>query len=380
MDSTTPPPAGRLLYAASESSANMLYACGLMIPDPFLCYEIPGETGIVLSPLEVGRAAKEAKAGVRVLSIEQAAAEWSVPKGRRTTADLVCALARRGGVRHWQVPSDFPYGLAVQLRRRRLVLTPAGDFFPCRAVKSAAEVELVREGVRLAEAGLARALEILREATIRDRMVVWRGETLLAETLRGEIDAEISRLGGIAAHTIAAPGVQGADCHACGTGPVAAGQPIVLDIFPRVGRTGYYGDLTRTVVKGKASAVVRRAYETVRDAQAKAIAAVRPGVLGKEVHLVAADAIAGAGFATDVRSVPPRGFFHGTGHGLGLEVHEAPRLSTSGDQALVVGHVVTVEPGVYYPEWGGVRLEDVVAVCEGGCRNLTTAAFELEIP
>jgi len=379
MDQNTPPPGGRLLYAAGGASANMLYASGLITPDPFLWYAVPDETGLVLGPLEVGRAQKQARSGLRILSLEQAAAAWGLPKGKRGPVDLIRGLAKTSRVRHWQVPDEFPYGLAAQLRRSRMVLTPVKDFFPERATKSADEVELVREGVQLAEAGLFRAIEILREATIQGDLVAWQGETLTAEILRGEVDAEIARQGGTASHTITAPGPQSADCHMCGTGPIFAHQPIVLDIFPRVDRTGYFGDLTRTVVKGKASPVVKRAYEVVREAQRRATEAVKPGVLGKEVHQVAVDVIAASEFPTDAKLVPPHGFFHGTGHGLGLEVHEAPRFSTVNDQPMVVGNVMTVEPGVYYPEWGGVRLEDVVVVWEGGCVNLTTAPFELEI-
>jgi Xaa-Pro aminopeptidase len=333
----------------------------------------------VVSPLEFGRAQKVARAGVLVLSVEQAAQRWGVPKGKRGALDLVRGLARTTGIRRWQVPDDFPYGLAVALRRSRLVLDPVVGFFPERGMKSAEEVELVREGVRLAETGLARALQVLREAKIDGGWVVWQGETLTAETLRGEVDAEIARCGGTASHTITAPGVQGADCHMSGSGPIRAHEPIVLDIFPRVDRTGYYGDLTRTVVKGKAAPVVKRAYEVVREAQRRAIEAVRAGVTGKEIHQLVVDTIAASEFVTDANANPPHGFFHGTGHGLGLEVHEAPRFSASNEAPVVAGNVLTVEPGVYYPEWGGVRLEDVVVVRDEGCENLTTAAFELEI-
>ena len=380
MDPTHTSPQGRLIYAAGEACANLLYASGVMTPDPFLWYAIPGDTGIVMSPLEVGRARKEAHRGVRVRSLEQAATAWELPNGKRSTVDFIRGLAKASGIRHWSVPHDFPYGLAVQLRWSRLILTPVADFFPERAVKTEAEVERLRAGVQLAEAGLARAITILREATIRRDKVIWRRQVLTAEWLRGEIDAEIARRGGTASHTITAPGPQGADCHMSGTGPILINQPIVLDIFPRVDRTGYFGDLTRTVVKGQATPTVRRAYEVVQTAQRRAIELVAAGVTGKQIHQLVVEIIAQSEFHTDSKAVPPHGFFHGTGHGLGLEVHEAPRLSVGNDQPLVAGNVVTVEPGVYYPEWGGVRLEDVVVVRDGGCENLTTAPFELEIP
>jgi Xaa-Pro aminopeptidase len=316
------------------------------------------------------------------MTADQARKRWKLRKNKQSdTAELIAALARSEGIRTWEVPADFPLGLARKLARKRVRLVPASPFFPERSIKKTHEVECIREGVRLAETGLARALDVLQHSSPQaDGRLLWNGATLTAEILRGEIDAEIARAGGTASHTIAAPGTQGADPHESGHGPVQAGVPIVIDIFPRVDRTGYFGDLTRTVVKGKASDIVRQAYEAVNSARKQAVAAVRPGIPGNDVHKTAADELEACGFRTDTQADPPRGFFHGTGHGLGLQVHEAPRLSPSCDEPLEAGHVVTVEPGLYYPEWGGVRIEDVVVVTADGCENLTSADCILEIP
>ncbi len=237
---------------------------------------------------------------------------------------------------------------------------------------------MVREGVELAEHGLQAALGMLAAATIEGDRVMHGGEPLTAATLRGEIDAAICRRGGIAAHTIVAPGVEGADPHNEGSGPIRPHQPIILDIFPRVMRTGYFGDLTRTVVKGRASATVKRAFEAVREARDHAKEMISPGVNGREIHREVCRRLEQRGFETKLGADPPFGFFHGTGHGLGLDIHELPRIS-SVDCTLEAGHVVTVEPGLYYPEWGGVRLEDVVVVQAAGCRTLTTVPTYLEI-
>lgn len=374
---------GRLIYAASERCADLLYETGFSAPDPFLWYSVEDQGTVVVSALEVGRAVKQCHPGVQVLSFSEAARQWRMRRSlvRRMTANYIVAMARHLQVDTWEVPTYFPYGLAAELLKRDLALIPKADFSPGRACKSAQEIKYVRNGVRLAEQGLARAIDILRQAKIgQDGTLLWQGQPLLAEALKGEIDAEIARHGGTASHTIAAHGQQAADPHQQGHGPIQAHTPIVLDIFPRDDATGYFGDLTRTVVKGQAPDIVRRAFDAVYKAQQAAQAMLRPGVTGATVHKAVTETLDAAGFPTDVEAKPPHGFFHSTGHGLGLEVHEAPSLSSAAATPLLVGNVVTIEPGLYYPEWGGVRLENVAVITPEGYENLTEAPIELEIP
>lgn len=370
---------GRLLYCDSENHADLLYAAGVFAPDPFLWFEVAGQATVVVSPLEIGRFRKSVHPGVRVLGMGEAKRHYHARSHQ--TADLVAAIAKAEKVRSWEVPADFPLGLATALRRRKLRIIPAkGHFFPARATKTAAEVEHLQRGVQLAELGLARGLEVLREAHIGAADALhWQGAPLTAERLRGEIDAAIMREGAVAKFTIVAPGAEGADPHNQGFGPIRAHQPIVIDIFPRDQRTGYFGDLTRTVVKGRAGEIVQRAFAAVRQARDEAIAKVAAGVDSQEIHRGVQQTLEAAGFATDLEAEPPTGFIHGTGHGVGLEIHEEPRISR-GKCILQAGHVVTVEPGLYDPAWGGLRLEDMVVVQEGGCRNLTTVPTELELP
>jgi len=368
------------MWAASERCADLLYATGIMTPDPFLWMDVPGETLVVLSPLEISRGRKCAKPGLRVDTIADVAERLGLPANPAPkTEELVPKLAESHGISRWRVPASFPFGLSEKLREAGLTLEPADTFFPQRARKTDDEVAHIREGVRLAETGLARGIAVLREATVgNDGVLQWGGDILTAEVLRGEIDAKIARCGGTASHTITAPGPQGADPHESGAGPIRAHEPIVLDIFPRVDRTGYCGDLTRTVVKGAAPDIVHRAFEAVDAARRAAKRAVKARVPGKTVHEAAVQTLKDAGFETDAKAETPYGFFHGTGHGLGLEVHEAPRVNAA-DAVLEAGNVITIEPGLYYPEWGGVRIEDVVVVTDAGHEDLTTADVRLEV-
>lgn len=373
---------GRFIWAAGESSADMLYATGLQTPDAFLWFAVPGLTAALLSPLEVGRARKAVRPGVAVLAEQEFRERYGLESTVKLPPEAVLAtLARQHGLDRWETPAATPCGLARKLAAAGLEVVPVDRFFPERQRKDVAEVARIRDGVALAELGLDRALAILREAVPGpDRILWWEGAALTAERLRGEIAAAIARAGGTAAHTIVAPGAQGADPHQAGEGPIRAHEPLVLDIFPRVDRTGYFGDLTRTVVKGEAAPVVRRAWAAVRQAQETALALVRAGAIPKEIHLAAKGVLDAAGFPTDLDANPPVGFFHGLGHGLGLEVHEAPRVNSTATEPLREGEVITVEPGTYDPAWGGIRLEDVVVVTAGGCEKLTRAPACLEIP
>lgn len=371
----------RLIWATSETCADLLYATGFMAPDPFLWMETGRQRWLIVSPLEIGRALRQAPAGTRVLTGQQAGVELGLdPEEKPTSMDLVFAAARRFRRNHWEVPGDFPLSLARRLESGDLHLRTVSPFFPERRRKTPAEVACIRAGVRLAEIGLARARAILRDSQISGRGILrWENRQLTAERLRAEIDIAMLRHGGRCVRTIVAPGRQGADPHEAGHGPIRAHEPIVLDIFPRVEKTGYHGDLTRTVVKGQAPDIVRRAHAAVRAAQLAALREVRAGVALRTVHVAVQAVLQEREFETDLTANPPYGFIHSTGHGLGLDVHEAPRVADV-DGSLAVGDVVTIEPGLYDPKWGGMRLEDNILVTAAGADILSHASHALEVP
>src|SRR5204862_2758779 len=213
--------------------------------------------------------------------------------------------------------------------------------------KTDKEIESMKHALRITEAGLTRALEVLKASKFGPRKQLrWSGRTLTSEILRAEIDSAILRAGGIPNGTIVAGGDQACDPHERGFGPLYADSLIILDVFPRDAKSGYFGDMTRTVLRGRASEGQRKLWETVKSGQALALKRIKAGVDGMTIHKAIQEFFAKCGFPTEVRRGRRVGFFHGTGHGLGLEIHEHPRLQKV---VLKDRQVMTVEPGLYYP-------------------------------
>ncbi|SDU22080.1 Xaa-Pro aminopeptidase [Verrucomicrobium sp. GAS474] len=368
------PPAARLIYAASDHDADLLYATRLSVPDPFLWLKVGRKTIAVLSPLEVDRARKNGCADL-VLCTEDLA-----PAGKRTAADLVAVLAKQYRFTSVEVPESFPLGLAQELKKKRIAVRAVsknGLFFPEREIKAEDEVAKITHALRLAEIGMTRAFEVLRASDVGPRRALrWGGKPLTSERLRGEIDAAIIREGGLPAGTIVAGGDQACDPHERGHGPLRADEAIILDIFPRDQRTGYFGDLTRTVVKGTPSPALEHLYATVEAGKKWVMKKMAPGVDGGPLHKELTARFAAAGYPTERKNGRWTGFFHGTGHSLGLEIHEPPRF---GAGKFKEGHMMTVEPGLYIPGLGGVRLEDLVVVTKKGVRNLTRVEERLRL-
>jgi Xaa-Pro aminopeptidase len=223
-------------------------------------------------------------------------------------------------------------------------------------------------------------MQALRHSKIGKRQeLIYRGTPLTSERLRSIIDCAIMQVSGLAANTIVAGGKQACDPHERGYGPLRANKPIIIDIFPRSQKTGYFGDITRTVVRGRADEATRKLYDTVLRGQKIAFDKMRAKTKTSEIHKAVQDFFVKQGYKTGRRDGHMEGFFHGTGHGLGMEIHEAPRVGATSTGELKRGHVVTVEPGLYYPEIGGVRLEDVALVTGNGAKNLTRFEKVLEL-
>ena len=367
----------RLIYAASEHSADLLYGCGFAAPDPFIWFEtVAGMRGVIVSALEYSRALTEVHDEITVYRQDQ-----FVETGHPDAEALILAMAKKNGIKAFVVPEAFPLGLAKKLGHRRIKLEVAdGCFFPEREFKRDNEVIKIRLALRLTTAAMQRAAAIIGEATVNDaNELIWQGRALTSELVRSEINIRLIKGGGFSDSTIVAGGSDGSQPHNRGAGQLFAGQPIVIDIFPRMADSGYWGDMTRTFIKGRAPDIVKQAFVAVKAARDRSKELIKPGAIPAEIHQFALDYLKKSGFATGKNEHGHYGFFHGLGHGLGLDIHEAPRLSAANRTPLKGGEVITVEPGLYYPEWGGIRLEDVIVVTNDGCECLTECETKLEI-
>ena len=219
----------------------------------------------------------------------------------------------------------------------------------------------------------------LRASRPRNGRLYYQGSVLTSERLRAAVETACIEAGSVASSTIVAGGDQACDPHERGSGPLRASQLIIVDVFPRISATKFFGDMTRTFVRGRASDAQRSLVDAVRAAQLAALRTIRAGVPGSAVHRKVEEVFAKRGYATRRTSKGSVGFFHGTGHGLGLEVHEPPRMNATSDTPLKNGTVVTVEPGLYYPGLGGCRIEDVVQVTASGHRMLSRYPYEWEL-
>jgi Xaa-Pro aminopeptidase len=370
----------RLIIAASETDANLFYTTRFLAPDAFVFVLTPaGEKVLLMSDLEVDRARAQAAVDtiLPIRHYEERAKASGVE--RPGVLDSVCAFLAEREIRTVRVPGSFPIehgdglrerGVAVQVRRE--------PFFEERLLKTADEVEAISRALQRTEAAMDAAIGAIREAEVHDGVLRWRGTTLTAERVRRLISMTLIEDGLLAQHTIVACGEAGCDPHNEGSGPLRAGQSIIIDIFPRDEASRYYADITRTVVKGRASDMLWKMYWAVAAGQERAFALLRDGSDGEAIHRAVQATLDRHGFQSGEVNGRMQGFFHGTGHGLGLEVHELPRISKL-PTTLGSGNVVTVEPGLYYPGIGGVRIEDVVVVTETGCTNLTRYPKELEV-
>ena len=374
----TKPELARLIVAPSDTDADMLYATRIFIGDPFIFLQQNGKRTLVLSDLEIDRAKKNAKADEFVMFSQLEREVQGKAKKAPPYEKVLAHFLRKRGVKRAKVPANFPLGFANEIKRKGIALeTSNGLFWPAREKKTAEEIRLLERALRITETGMKRGMEILKASKLgAGKKLKWSGKTLTSEILRAEIDSAILRAGGVPTNTIAAGGDQACDPHERGFGPLQANSLIILDIFPRDAKTGYWGDMTRTVVRGRASEQQRKLWEAVKAGQALALKRIKAGVDGMSVHKAITELFDRRGFPTEVRNGRRVGFFHGTGHGLGLEIHEYPRLQKV---TLKAGQCLTVEPGLYYPGIGGARIEDVVIVEKDGCRILSKFPKQLEI-
>ena len=370
-----------LLYADTATSTDALYYGKVDIHDPFISIGLGRKKAIVVNALEIGRVRKGSDFDL-VLPLEPylKKAKDTFPERNIGHAEVIYWVAKEYGQHRFRIPAEFPAGMYDKLYELGLDLEIAdGPFFPEREVKSAAEAEKIREGNRCSALGIAAGERVLRESKIKGNRLFYKGSVLTSERLKTAIETACLEAGAVSLDTIAAGGDQACDPHERGSGPIRPNELIVFDVFPRVQKTGYWGDMTRTFLKGRASDAQKKLVATVRKAQLAALAKIKAGVDGRLVHAEVNAVFTKAGFETKETKSGWVGFFHGTGHGLGLAIHEAPRINATFARKLKKGTAVTVEPGLYYPGLGGCRIEDVVYVTSKGFDYLSKAPYRWEI-
>lgn len=377
-----------------ECRDNIHYATGTSHHDPAVWVGDANAAGVLLtSPLDYGSMLSAVNSRTEVLNISvllrdhASDAEKEALKGN---IDMAIWYLNHIGATDVVVPKSGARsddGMAADyvdaLRDAGFNVIYASPMFPCREVKSADEIAKITEAQRINELGFYRAFKILQEATIApDLTLMWEGQVLTAEILRAEMCLEIYKAGGGTMESdgpIIACGIQGADPHERGHGPLKAGELIVMDCFPRL-PNGYWGDLTRTVVKGTIEPWQQKMFDTVLKTQQWVESQITHGVSSRLIYDGVMDQFEKAGYPTDANI--PHGMFHGVGHSLGLGLHEAPSIGAR-DGKLVSGNVVTNEPGLYYKGYngitGGVRIEDILVVTDRGCTNITTLPKILDV-
>ena len=370
-----------MIFADTMRSPEMRHEVPVAVPDPFLYVERNGSRHAVLTSFEVDRVAA---VGIEAHPLEEFGWDELVGKGPREQQTLILheRAVEQLGVQDAVVPATFPLELADRLRAKGVNVTADGALFTeRRRVKSEAELEGIRRAQRGTEAAMGAARDMLRAAEPGDGTLMLDGEALTAERIKARISEVFSEHNLVSDAMIVAPGAQGAEGHEMGHGPISPGESVVIDLFPRDFESGCYADMTRTFVVGDIPDELMEHHRLVQDALQRSLGATKAGAEGNSIYRLVCDVFHEAGYPTQLSKkegeVLSSGFFHGLGHGVGLEVHEQPWLSRDPSK-LVAGDVITLEPGLYRQGFGGVRLEDLVLVTEDGAENLTDFPYDLQ--
>ena len=375
-----------LIIADTVRSPELRHEVPLSVPDPFLYAEVGGRRSIVVSSLESGRI-EELGLGIEVLTYEDAGVDELLKRGLdayELDRELYLGACRRFGLESAFTPGGFPLAHADHLRAHGIELTADQRFFDeRRRVKTEHELAGIRRACRAVEAGVAVGVEMLRSASRANGVLTLGGEPLTCERIQLEVERAFGEQGAAAEEFIVSHGAQTAVGHDGGSGPIAAEDVVLFDLFPRDRESACYSDFTRTFTIGRAPDELREYHRLAKEALDMAVAAVKPGIKGSDIHREVCDFFHEHGHKTQLHKEEGEslvdGYFHATGHGVGLEVHERPGVGRVESESLVEGDVIALEPGLYRHGYGGVRLEDLVLVTADGAEKLTDYPYDLEL-
>ena len=375
-----------LIVADTIRSPDLRHAVPLAVPDPFLYAETDGKRSVVVSSLEAGRI-DGLGAGLDVRALEDVGYDEIVRRGLdayEVERELSLSACRALGLESAVTPGSFPLAQADHLRANGITLEPDQAFFDeRRRVKNEVELEGIRRACRAVEAGVGAGVMLLRSAKRSNGVLMLGGEPLTCERIKLEVERVFGEHGAAAEEFIVSHGEQTAVGHDGGSGPIAADDVVLFDLFPRDRESACYSDFTRTFLVGPGRDELREYHRLAKEALDLAVAAVKPGVKGSDIHRLVCDFFHEHGHKTQLHKEEGEtlvdGYFHATGHGVGLEVHERPGVGRVESEPLVAGDVIALEPGLYRHGYGGVRLEDLVLVTEEGAEVLTDYPYELEL-
>jgi Xaa-Pro aminopeptidase len=361
------------LMTGNIHNADIYYVTRFLASDDFIYLQTgAGKEILFISEMERGRAEIESRVSNIKTTQEFGYREKLKEKKDTSVAYAACISELLSGeeVKRIAVPYDFPIFCSNYLTEAGFTIVPIkSPFRKMRSVKKQEELEAIRYAQTAGEKAMEAAIALIAAAEEKEGLLYFEGEVLTGAKVNSVIDHTLLDFGCEAEETIVSCGEDTSNPHGTTDGPLRVNAPIILDIFPRSKKKRYFADMTRTVLRGEASEKLKAIYETVLEAQKKALSMVRPGVQASEIHAAVCDLFEARGYHT-YRSGSKAGFTHSTGHGVGLDIHELPGVGES-SFVLEAGNVITIEPGLYYPEIGGVRLEDMVLVTENGCENFT---------
>jgi Xaa-Pro aminopeptidase len=375
-----------LIVADTIRSPELRHEVPLAVPDPFLYAEVGGTRSVVVGSMEAGRI-EELGTGLEVLTYEDVGVDELLKRGLDFYAherEMHLAACRRLGVERAVTPTSFPLGHADYLRSQGIELTTDQRFFDeRRRVKTEHELAGIRRACRAVEAGIAVGVALLRTASRSNGALTLDGEPLTCERIKLEVERAFAEHGAAAEEFTVSHGAQTAVGHDGGSGPIGSDDIVLFDLFPRDRESACYSDFTRTFALGSPSEELREYHRLAKEALDLAVAAVKPGVKGSEIHRLVCDLFHEHGHKTQLHKEEGEalvdGYYHATGHGVGLEVHERPGVGRVESEPLVEGDVIALEPGLYRHGYGGVRLEDLILVTAGGAEVLTSFPYDFEL-
>jgi len=369
-----------VLIPSGESDADFTYASGFPVETGLYIRFDEADDVLVASPLEIDRARVQSKAA-RKLGFAEAG---FVDHGEYASwPRLAARMLREKGLEEARVSPRLQAAYLEELRSAGVAVEIDRELFKAeRRHKSAEEAGFIRAAQRAAEAAVTEVVRQLAQAEIKDGVLWLEGRPLTSERLYARAQLLLGEMGFSCPDMIVAGSPECAMPHFRGEGPIRAGAPVIIDIFPSGRASHYHGDLTRTVVVGDVPDEIRRMHASALQALDAGIESIRAGVLGRDVHSAVCQVLVDRGFGTTTKGFEgPEGgpkMNHSTGHGVGLDVHEAPALRGPSEELLEEGDVVTVEPGLYLLGLGGVRIEDTGMVTANGFENFTSLTRSLD--